>query len=70
MNKAFLLLLIIISHAAKAQENPTSLAQPIVDEGKRLYRSEMASWHGTDIFLEKIQEQREYWWVPVLYRWK
>ena len=57
MNKAILLLLIIISHAAKAQENPTSLAQPIVDEGKRLYRSEMASWHGTDIFLEKYKNR-------------
>lgn len=31
----------------------------IVDEGKKLYRSEMASWFGTDIFLEKFPEKRE-----------
>jgi len=30
----------------------------IVDEGKTLYRSEMASWNGTDIFLEKQSDQR------------
>jgi len=30
----------------------------IVAEGKRLYRSERASWHGTDLFLEKFKEQR------------
>lgn len=30
----------------------------IVDEGKRLYKSEMASWYGTDIFLEKYSDRR------------
>ena len=40
-----------------AQDNPTELAKPIVDEGKRLYRSEMASWYGTDLFLEKHKDQ-------------
>ncbi len=35
------------------QNNPTEKAKPIVEEGKRLYRSEMASWYGTDLFLEK-----------------
>jgi hypothetical protein len=30
----------------------------IVDEGKKLYRSEMASWYGTDIFLEKHPDKR------------
>jgi hypothetical protein len=30
----------------------------IVAEGKQLYRSEMASWHGTDLFLEKFPERR------------
>jgi len=37
------------------QANPTELAQPIVEEGKMLYKSEMASWHGTDLFLEKYK---------------
>jgi hypothetical protein len=31
----------------------------IVDEGRMLYKSEMASWYGTDIFLEKFSEQRD-----------
>lgn len=30
----------------------------IVSEGKKLYKSEMASWYGTDIFLEKYSGQR------------
>jgi len=32
---------------------PTQQAQSIVEEGKLLYRSEMASWYGTDLFLAK-----------------
>jgi len=31
----------------------------IVDEGKKLYRSEMASWYGTDIFIEKYADKRK-----------
>jgi hypothetical protein len=57
MNKILFLLLVISTYTSLAQENPTTLAQPIVDEGKRLYRSEMASWHGTDIFLEKYKNR-------------
>ena len=30
----------------------------IVAEGKKLYRSEMASWYGTDIFVERFKEKR------------
>ncbi len=30
----------------------------IVAEGKKLYRSEMASWYGTDILVEKFKDQR------------
>lgn len=33
--------------------------KPIVDEGKRLYRSEMASWYGTDLFLEKFTDREK-----------
>ncbi|MBK8496279.1 MAG: hypothetical protein IPL50_15680 [Chitinophagaceae bacterium] len=33
------------------------MVKPIVDEGKRLYRSEMASWYGTDVFLEVYKDQ-------------
>lgn len=40
-----------------AQSNPTEQAQPIVAEGKLLYKSEIASWYGTDIFLEKYKNK-------------
>lgn len=39
------------------QKNPTEEAQPIVIEGKQLYKSEMASWSGTDLFLEKYKDK-------------
>ncbi|MDI3321512.1 hypothetical protein [Pinibacter soli] len=42
---------------ASAQKNPTEMAAPIVEEGKMLYRSEMASWNGTDLFLEKYTDK-------------
>lgn len=32
---------------------------PIVAEGKLLYKSEMASWHGTDLFLEKYKNRED-----------
>jgi hypothetical protein len=33
--------------------------QAVIDEGKKLYKSEMASWYGTDVFLEKFPDKRE-----------
>lgn len=39
------------------QGNPTEQAQPIVAEGKRLYKSEITSWYGTDLFLEKYTDK-------------
>ncbi len=35
-----------------AQSKLSRLTDPIVEEGKLLYRCEMASWYGTDLFLE------------------
>lgn len=40
---------------AVAQEDARTSA--IVKEGKALYRSEMASWYGTDVFLAKLKDQ-------------
>lgn len=40
-----------------AQPSVEEQTRPIVDEGKRLYRSEMASWYGTDIFIEKYKDR-------------
>ncbi len=53
-----LLLFILLFSASllgNAQQSPTEQAQPIVHEGKLLYKSEMASWHGTDLFVEKYK---------------
>lgn len=52
-----LISLSFIGSGAFGQDNPTSQARPIVEEGKRLYKSEMASWHGTDIFLENYKNR-------------
>lgn len=46
-----------IKLSAFGQDNPTAQAKPIVDEGKRLYKSEMASWYGTDLFLENYKDR-------------
>jgi hypothetical protein len=55
MNKALTFLLTLLSLSLVGQNNPTDQAQPIVAEGKFLYKSEMASWYGTDLFLENFK---------------
>jgi hypothetical protein len=57
MNKIITLIFTAISLTAFAQTNPTEEAQPIVAEGKLLYKSEMASWYGTDLFLENYKDR-------------
>lgn len=57
MNKLFTLLFTLLSVTLSAQPNPTEQAQPIVQEGKLLYRSEMASWYGTDLFLKTYKDR-------------
>jgi hypothetical protein len=57
MNKTILSLLLLISVSTIAQDDLSALTKPIVDEGKQLYKSEMASWYGTDLFLEKHKDQ-------------
>lgn len=51
------ILLTFLSIHLFGQGNPTEEAQPIVAEGKRLYKSEMASWYGTDLFLEAYKDR-------------
>lgn len=46
------LLIIFIGITAFGQSNLDKETAKIVDEGKMLYNSEMASWYGTDIFIE------------------
>lgn len=57
MNKTLLITLTFISLSVFGQSNPTDEAQPIVAEGKILYKSEMASWYGTDLFLENYKDR-------------
>lgn len=48
------LFILSLQYAFAQQES----ADSIVAEGKRLFRLEMASWYGTDIFMERFQGQR------------
>lgn len=57
MKRIVIAICTLIHVSVFAQDNPTALAKPIVDEGKRLYKSEMASWYGTDLFLAKYKDQ-------------
>ncbi len=57
MKKIFTILFALLSGVVFAQINPTEDAQPIVEEGKLLYKAEMASWYGTDLFLEKYTQK-------------
>ncbi|MFT3935987.1 MAG: hypothetical protein QM726_20320 [Chitinophagaceae bacterium] len=59
MKSVFILLLVFVTSHLFGQPSPTEQAQPIVAEGKRLYKSEMASWYGTDIFLEAHKDQTD-----------
>ncbi len=55
-NTLIALFCILFLHNSQAQNNLSEKAQPIVEEGKRLYKSEMASWYGTDLFLAEFKE--------------
>lgn len=56
MKKALTIILILFTISVFGQKSPTEKAQPIVAEGKLLYKSEMASWYGTDVFLENYKD--------------
>ncbi len=51
--------LLTLSFICYSQTEIEKLTKPIVDEGKRLYKTEMASWYGTDLFLEKYKERNK-----------
>lgn len=57
MKKILTFFLTVLTLSVCGQKNPTLEAQPIVKEGKLLYQSEMASWYGTDLFLEKYLDR-------------
>jgi hypothetical protein len=49
----------IIAINSFSQSKVEKLTQPIVEEGKKLFKSETASWHGTDLFLEVYKEKEK-----------
>ena len=55
--KAITILLIFLAIHAFGQKNLNQETEAIVAEGKLLFQSEMASWYGTDLFLEKYKER-------------
>ena len=58
MNTRFSSLLVLLFSCTLLYAQKNAEEQAVVDEGKRLYASEMASWYGTDIFLERFPEKR------------
>ncbi len=58
-NLLLLLISMMICTCIIADEKLTAKAQPIVEEAKRMYRSEMASWYGTDIFLAHYKQREK-----------
>ena len=52
-----LLLLLISSMTLFGQTDLKKISDSLVIEGTKLYKSEMASWYGTDIFLEKYKNR-------------
>lgn len=51
-------LLLMLPAAGSSQSKIEKQAQLIFEEGLKLYRSEMASWHGTDLFLKQQPQKR------------
>ncbi|WP_312824562.1 hypothetical protein [Epilithonimonas sp.] len=56
MKKLYNLFFLFLAISLSAQ-NLEKIAKEITDEGITLYRSEMASWYGTDVFLANYQNR-------------
>lgn len=53
MKKLTILIFLFLSFNVYSQNDLPQEVQDIVNEGILMYKSEMASWYGTDLFLEK-----------------
>lgn len=53
MRKFFILFISTLVSSAAFSQNISDIRDSLLAEGKRLYRSEMASWYGTDLFIAK-----------------
>jgi hypothetical protein len=51
------IILLIVCTSSYEQDNIEKISDSLVAEGQRLYKSEMASWYGTDIFLDKYKDR-------------
>jgi hypothetical protein len=49
---------IILSTTLFAQQDIGRISDSLFEEGSRLYKSEMASWYGTDVFLEQYKDRQ------------
>lgn len=59
MKKTILFILLgILVNGAFAQKGLQKKIDAVVTEGKLLYRSEMASWNGTDLLMEHFEEKQ------------
>ncbi len=59
MKKTLITIFSLVSYIIALGQNFEEAKQAIMEEGKQLYRSEMASWYGTDIFLDQFKAKRE-----------
>ena len=57
MRKYLFVIFLVETAVISMAQTPADLTLPILEEGKRLYRSEMASWYGTDLFLENYKDK-------------
>jgi hypothetical protein len=53
------LIIILISAFAVNSYSQSREEKEIIKEATKLYRMEMASWYGTDIFMEKLADKRQ-----------
>ena len=60
MSKLFkTIIFLIFAINSFGQSKVEKLTKSIVEEGKKLYKSEMASWYGTDVFIEKYNQKEK-----------
>lgn len=59
MKKVLIFILALTTTQAFAKKNFEKQNKEILEEGIRLYKSEKASWHGTDIFMERYKDKEK-----------
>lgn len=53
----FLICFIALTGISLSAQNLDKLSKPIMEEAMKLYKSEMASWYGTDIFMSEYTDK-------------